>query len=173
LTLRAKLVALVVGLTALVLLGVGAFLWQAFEGWSAEAVDRDLLERAGAIAALVELEEGEARLEVEEHAEALLDPAHPYRVRGPAGPLGGSRAPLPWPELAPGAPGPVAATVADPSGRRWRVLSAPFQVVGREGQARVEVQVAGASSAFGALEGPFRRGLLLALLAAQIGRAHV
>jgi len=94
LTLRAKLVALVVGLTALVLLGVGAFLWQAFEGWSAEAVDRDLLERAGAIAALVELEEGEARLEVEEHAEALLDPAHPYRVCGPAGPLGGSRAPL-------------------------------------------------------------------------------
>lgn len=166
-TLRAKLAALVVGLTALVLLGVGAFLSRSFGGWSAEAVDRDLLARAGAIAALVEVEHGRLVLEDEERAAPLADPAHPFRVAGPRGLLAGAASAIPWPPLDPGRAAPAAETVTDPAGRAWRVVSAPFEIGGGRG-GRVVVQVAGAAEAFGALEAPFRRGLLWALAAALL-----
>ncbi|MBK9517034.1 MAG: HAMP domain-containing protein [Anaeromyxobacter sp.] len=167
-SLRAKLVALVVGLTALVLLGLGAFLSSAFGRWSSEAVDQDLLQRAAAVAGLVEVEdEGDLRLEGDERGDALRDPAHPLRVLGPDGPLGASPAGLPWPDPPAGAE-PALQTVTDASGRAWRVATAPVEVGGKHGQARFTVQVAGAASAFAALEGPFRRGLLLALVVALL-----
>ncbi len=167
-TLRSKIVALVLGLTTLVLGGLAAFLWLSFEGWSAEAVDRELQGRATVIAALVELEDGRhAQLEAEEHAEALQDPAHPYRVVGPSGELGASRSPVAWPRLPAHARASAFETVIDPAGRAWRVVTAPFQVGDDDGP-RVVVQVAGAVAAFGALEGPYQRGLLAALVVALL-----
>ena len=167
-TLRAKIVALVLGLTTLVLVGLWAFLSLSFEGWSAEAVDRELQGRATVIAALVELEDGRnALLEADEHAEALQDPAHPFRVVGPAGVLGASRSPVPWPRLPAHTRVPTLETVTDATGRAWRVLTAPFQVGDDDGP-RINVQVAGAVAAFGALEGPYQRGLLAALAVALL-----
>lgn len=162
-TLRAKLVALVLGVTALVLAGLGAVLSRSFSGWSAEAVDRDLLERAARVAGLVEVEdEHGGRLELEEDAAALRDPGHPWRV-GAGGVVLGAAGDLPWPALQ---AGPLR-TVVDGSGRAWRVASAAFEV-GERGGASVVVQVAGPTAPFVALEAPFRRGLLLSLLGALV-----
>ena len=163
-TLRLKIVALVVGLTALVLLGLGSYLTGAFGGWSQEAADHELLERAARLARLVDVEEeGELKVE-DEGGEALRDPAHPYRLTGPGGEAWGTSTTIPWPE----AGGEPLRTVSDAGGRAWRVASGAFEVGGRHGRATVAVQVAGAVAPFAALVGPFRRGLLVALAVALL-----
>lgn len=167
-TLRAKLVALVLGVIALVLTGLGAVLSRSFSGWSAEAVDRDLLERAAHVAGLVEVEDEDehgGRLELGEDAAALHDPAHPWRV-GSEGAVLAAVGDLPWPPLQAGAE-PVVGTVVDGAGRAWRVASAAFEVA-EHGGSPVVVQVAGPTAPFAALEAPFRRGLLFSLLGALV-----
>jgi signal transduction histidine kinase len=164
-TLRTKIVALVLGLTVAVLAGLGAFLAGSWSGWSREAVERDLGKRAEAIAALVEAEEdGELELEGE-HSPLLADPAHPYRILGPGG-FALSSGDLAWPP-----PGERKDLVRDREGRGWRVVSRMLGVGDddrrhREKPLRIAVQVAGLEAPFGALEERFRRGLVLALLAA-------
>lgn len=161
-TLRAKIVALVAGVTAAVLLGLGLFLAGSWSGWSREAVERDLSDRAEALAAAVEVKDG-GELELEDE-DLGSDPAHPFRVLGPDG-LAASRGDLPWPE-----PAVRVAVVTDRHGRPWRVLTLVADAAGdrhHRGRAlRVVVQVAASDAPFGPLEARFRRGLLLALLAA-------
>jgi signal transduction histidine kinase len=172
-SLRAKIVALVLGLTLALLAGLWVTLSRSFGGWSAEAVERDLLDRAAAIARAVELEDGALELEDEHEVPALRDPAHPWRVVGPGGAVLGGGGEVAWPEvdLAAGAPRVVDAPGG--GGRTWRVASASFGVEehrrrGRRGGARVVVQVAGEAAPHGALEERFRRGLLVALGAALV-----
>jgi hypothetical protein len=137
-----------------------------FSGWSAEAVDRDLLERAAHVAGLVEFEdERGGRLELERDAAALQDPAHPWRV-GFEGAVLAATGDLPWPTLQAGAE-PVVVTVVDGGGRAWRVTSAAFEA-GERGGSPVVVQVAGPTAPFAAVEAPFRRGLLFSLLGALV-----
>lgn len=168
-TLRAKLVALVVGLTALLLLGVGAALSGSFAGWSAEAVDHELSERPARLAAQVELEEedGGLKLEHEGRLGALRDPAHPARLLVGGLELAASPAPFAWPDAGRATGQPRLETVTDDAGRPWRVATAAFPA-GRRGAATLTVQVAVAATTFLALEGPFRRGLLWALAAALV-----
>ena len=163
-TLRLKIVALVVGLTALVLLGLGAWLTSAFGGWSQEAADHELLERAARVARLVEVEDGGELTLEDEEGEALRDPAHPFRLTGPGGQAWGPRTTIPWPA----ASGEPLRTVSDAGGRAWRVASGAFEVGGHRRRATVAVQVAGAVAPFAALEAPFRRGLLVALAGALL-----
>jgi signal transduction histidine kinase len=164
-TLRTKIVALVLGLTVSILVGLGLFLAGSWAAWSREAVERDLSERAEALAALVEVKEhGGFELE-DEGAPLLEDPAHPYRILLPGG-LEYSSGDLAWPS-----PGERHAIVRDRLGHGWRVVSRVLQAGHeerhhrREG-VRITVQVAGLEAPFGTLEERFRQGLLLALLAA-------
>jgi two-component system OmpR family sensor kinase len=162
-TLRAKIVALVVGLTVAILAGLGLFLSASWSGWSREAVERDLAEHADALLARVEVKHDEVELEGEKADELLGDPAHPYRILGPRGEVF-TAGDVPWPEPADGI-----TQVQDVRGRSWRVLT---RTVEREEKhhrgpsARLVVQVAAIDAPFGALEERFRRGLLLALLGA-------
>jgi signal transduction histidine kinase len=160
-TLRGKIVALVVGLTVTVLAGLGLFLAASWSGWSQAAVERDLAERAEALVRRVEAKHG--RLHLEDEAEDLLgDPAHPFRIQGPRGEVLG-RGELPWP-----APEDGVQVVRDHRGRPWRVLTRTLDraVEHHHDPLRLVVQVAAADAPFGALEERFRRGLLLAILGA-------
>lgn len=177
-TLRAKIVALVIGLTLAILAGVGAFLAGSFSGWSREAVHRDLEEFAGTIAAHVEAKR-DGRLELEaEDSPLFRDPSRPFRLQGPDG-FEASYGDFGWPP----AHEVGDAIVRGPDGRPWRVVSR-FLTSGEDGEreerghdhgdrprrekphVRLVVQVAGHEAPFGALEGIFRRGLLLAIAAA-------
>lgn len=166
-SLRTKIVVLVLGLTVTVLAGLGAFLAGSWSGWSRDAMERDLAERAEAVAALVEVKK-DGRLEVEAEGSPLLDdPAHPFRLLGPEG-FALSSGSLDWPP-----PGEAQAVVADREGRSWRVVSRSLPAGederrGRGDPVRLTVQVAGAEAPFGALEAVFRRGLLWALAAALV-----
>ena len=167
-TLRAKIVALVLGLTVAILGGLGAFLAGSFTGWSRESVERDLSERAAAIAALVEVKDhGELELEGE-GTRLFTDAAHPFRLLGPGG-FAASSGELDWPPAE-----ERRDVVYDRQGHAWRVVSRllPAGEGGerKHGRRQVEiaVQVAGLDAPFGALEERFRRGLVLALLAALL-----
>jgi two-component system OmpR family sensor kinase len=163
-TLRGKIVALVVGLTVAVLAGLGLFLSASWSGWSREAVERDLDEHVDALVARVEVKKGEVELEGEDVDELLGDPAHPYRIQGPGGATF-TLGELPWPAGDPEG----FALIQDGRGRAWRVLSRVVhrpEEHGRGPPARLLVQVAAADAPFGALEARFRRGLLLALAGA-------
>lgn len=167
-SLRARIVALVLGLTVATLAGLGIYLSRSWSGWSHAAVERDLWRRAGAIAAEVELEK-HGGLELDDDEPALLeDAAHPWRLVGPDG-LDLSRGALDWPPLQEGV-----TTIRDPEGRAWRVVTRTSLPPGKDKRrdrgepVRLGVQVAGLEAPFGALEERFRHGLLLALAAALL-----
>jgi signal transduction histidine kinase len=170
-TLRAKLVALVVGVTASVLLGVGLFLSGSWSGWSRDALERELAVRAEDLAGRVEVKKHGGGLELEDEEEVFAaDPSRPFRVLGPVGVVA-ARGELPWPP-----PDDGVSLVQDGRGRVWRVMSRSFEAGGhRHAPVQVSVQVAGLDASSGALESRFRRGLLLALavalLAGGIGAA--
>jgi signal transduction histidine kinase len=172
-----KIVALVVGLTLVLLGGLGLFLGGSWSRWSRDTLDAGLEERAAAIAARVEVKRG-GRLEMEgEAAGALRDPSHPFRVVGPGGQLTGGGA-LPWPDAVPG----EAVTVQGAAGGAWRIVTRSLPAGEREedrgerddhrgerpGRADLVVQVAGQEAPFSALGERFRRGLLLALVGALL-----
>jgi signal transduction histidine kinase len=166
-SLRTKLAALAVLLTAVMLVGLSVYLAGSVTGWSDDAALRELAAHAADLAALVEIDdEGEAELEHLE-APALSDPSHPYRIIGPQGVLA-QRGELSWPS-----PELATATVTDARGLGWQVVSRRVRLgserdhEGREhhgrGEASVVVQVAGRRNPSGAFEERFRRGLLWAL----------
>jgi two-component system OmpR family sensor kinase len=173
-TLRGKIVALVVGLTLAILAGLWLLLSRSWGTWSLEAVDRELLDRAAAIARRVEVEHGDLELEHEDEEPALNDPDHPYRIVGPRGAVLAARGSLAWPAPGAGGGAPWTGSVDDAGGRSWRVVSAAFVASderrrGRGGEALAfEVQVAGEAAPHRALEERFRRGLLLAFAAALV-----
>ena len=97
-TLRTKIVALVVGLTLTLLGGVCLLLSRSWGAWSSDAVDRDLLARSEALQTIVEVKK-DGRLELEdEHAPAVSDPNHPFRIRGPVE-LASASAQFDWPSF--------------------------------------------------------------------------
>lgn len=162
-TLRGKIAVLVAGLTAAILAALGIFLAGSWSGWSRDALERDLVDRAGAIAGLLEVKKrGGIELEHED-SPVLRDPTHPWRLVGPEGwTLSGGD--LPWP-----APAEGQEVVRDRDGRAWLVVTRLLppgedERHGRGQTVRVAVQVAGLHAPHGALEDRFRRGLLVALV---------
>ncbi|MFO0581967.1 MAG: HAMP domain-containing sensor histidine kinase [Anaeromyxobacter sp.] len=170
-TLRAKLVLLVVSLVAAALLALGGFLDRSFHRWSGEATDRELVERAARLAARLEYEDGEALQledEDEDHGTPNHDPAHPYRVTAPGGEVLTSRPGFPWPAADAGGE-PRLEVVTDGAGRPWKVATGRFPLREKHGRGGTAVvQLAGTTSPFAALEGPFRRGLLVAVAVALL-----
>ncbi|HET7753864.1 MAG TPA: ATP-binding protein [Anaeromyxobacteraceae bacterium] len=195
-TLRGKIVALVLGLTLAILAGLWITLSRSWGGWSVEAVDRELVGRAAAIAHNVEYERGALEVENDEDDGAVMrDPAHPYRIVGPGGAVLAATAELAWPAADLAAPEARFVELEDAAGRHWRVVTRAFPIEdehardgkhggrdrkrgrdagdelgtdrdGPQGPARITVQVAGEAAPFGALEERFRRGLLVALAVA-------
>ena len=169
-SLRSKIVALVIGLNVAILGGLWVLLAGSWAGWSSEATDRELHDRAEALAAIIEVEDGDGiELEEKHAAKGLRDPAHPFRIVGPGGGPLFAEGELAWPEADPGASVPRTSTVED-AGRSWRVLTMPLTVREKHGRGRLRlaVQVAGEVAANRALEERFRSGLLLALAAALL-----
>lgn len=168
-TLRSKIVLLVLGLTGSILGGLWLFLAGSLTGWSADALEHDLEERAEAVAGTVELKRG-GRIEIEEEDLPIAnDPSRPYRVLGPDGFAWASNR-FPWPPASP-RPLPGVSTFTDPEGRIWHVVTRASRVSGKHrerGAVEVLVQVAGEEAPFLALGQRFRRGLLGALLAALL-----
>jgi signal transduction histidine kinase len=170
-SLRTKIVALVLGLTVAILAGLWLLLSRSWGRWSIEAVDRDLVARTATIAGLVELDYGALELEEEHPVPALHDPAHPYRILSRAGVAFTFGEGPGWPEVELDALGPRIATHRDAGGREWRVATQALDVEPHHGpgpSTRIAVQVAGDPAPFGALEQRFRHGLLLALAAALL-----
>ena len=171
-SLRAKIVILVLGLTTAILAGLGLFLAGSWGGWSEATVERDLAERAAAIAALVELKkDGRVKLEAEE-SPVLRDPGHPFRLLAPGGAVLGS-GDLAWPPGDRGRGDQWTDSLRDAGGRTWRVVSrvlspAEDERRDRREPASIVVQVAGPEAPFQALELRFQHGLLAALLAALL-----
>jgi HAMP domain-containing protein len=165
-TLRAKIVALVVGLTLTLLGGLAAFLGGSWSRWSLDTLDAELADRAAGIAARVEVKR-DGGIEMEGEEGAPRDTSHPVRVIGPGGQIAGHGT-LPWP-----APEPGAVTVQGASGGPWRVVTRRLSTGdgeegGRQGQREVVVQVAGQEAPFAALGERFREGLLAALVGALL-----
>lgn len=162
-SLRVRLVLLVVALTLPLLFGLGLYLGSGLDRWAEEVLDAQLAERVARIAARIEVERsGEIELEHEdEWGEA------PFVVETASGKLlarGGARVPSLAREL--GTEDRHADTRRAPDGRRWRVLSARVRPSheGRRSRApAVVVTVAAPSQPFAALSSRFRAGLLTAL----------
>ncbi|HET9594690.1 MAG TPA: ATP-binding protein [Anaeromyxobacteraceae bacterium] len=167
-TLRGKVVALVVGLTATILAGLGVYLASSWSGWSREAVERDLSRRISSIASLVEVKK-DGRLELEDEGSPLLDdPAHPFRILGPSFSASNGELGRAWPD-----PEERVVAVMDGRGRTWTVMTRFVAPRGKHADrfgdsVRLAIQVAGMEAPFGPLEERFRRGLLAALAAALV-----
>ena len=171
-SLQSKIVALVLGLTAAILAGLGLFLAGSWSRWAARVVEHELEGRATTIATLVEIDKsGEIELEGEEEP-LLADTARPFRLEGREGVIVGTA--FDWPALEPARDRRQwVETFRDGAGRRWRVLSraiVPAKDKRRGGSATPDLvlRVAAAEEPFEALEHLFRRGLLAALLAALL-----
>jgi signal transduction histidine kinase len=172
-SLRSKIVALVLGLTLALLAGLWVALSRSWTGWSAATVDRELLDRAAAIARLVELEHGVLELEDEDEAPELRDPGHPWRIIGQGGVILGGEGDVVWPPVDPASSAPWTGNTAGANGRTLRVVATPANVEahgdgGQRGDIPVTVQVAGEAAPYRALEERFRKGLLIALAAALV-----
>jgi two-component system, OmpR family, sensor histidine kinase TctE len=169
-SLRAKIVLLVLGLTGVILAGLWAFLSSSFIGWSVDTLSHDLSERAEAVAALIEVKRG-GRLEVEvEESPLASDAARPFRVLGPAGVAWASRR-FPWPPEATTPTSTGTSSLTDAEGRPWQILTRSFELSGDHHDmdpVHVFIQVAGEETPFRALGARFRQGLLWALLAALL-----
>lgn len=171
-TLRTKIVALVVGLAMTLLGGVWLLLSRSWGAWSSDAVDRDLLARSEALQTMVEVKK-DGRLELEdEHAPAVSDPSHPFRISGLAE-LASASAQFEWPRFEAVTSDPHMSTVVGRDGGRWRVVSRTLALThdkrrGGQEPIRVIVQVAGPAEPYAAVEERFRRGLLLAISGALL-----
>lgn len=167
-SLRARLIVLVLGLTLALLAGLGLYLAGSLSAWSREVLDQELQHRADVLAGATTWEHGE--LEVEDEAAARGTQAWPYRIET----LDGRvllASPFDWPPLP--APGQTATggltTQPLPSGTELRVLTRTFEPEHGRGEPLV-LRVAAPLATFTRVAERFRLGLVVALaLAALLG----
>ncbi|MBZ4421273.1 HAMP domain-containing sensor histidine kinase [Myxococcus sp. RHSTA-1-4] len=165
-SLRARLIVLVLGLTALLLGGLGLYLSRALTTWSQEVLDAELAHRADVLSSEVEWHHGE--ISVEDEVEALAQ-GWPWRIETLDGRvLASSRFTMPG--LAGlGGTGAPFQTIEAPGGAMLRVLSRTFEPHHGRGE-RLVLRVAAPLSTFARVAERFRVGLLVALaLAAVLG----
>lgn len=157
-SLRARLVLLVLGLTTVLLGGLGFALAGSLSRWTEEVVDAELQRRAQALQRELHVEHGELELEEEDH----LPSGSPLRLERPGGAVLLERGA--WPTALPGGLG--ATTLALASGEPVRVLSVSF--VPRGADAPLVLRVAAPLGTVSGVADRFRAGLLLALLLAAV-----
>lgn len=159
-SLRLKLVLLVLGLTTTLLAGLALFLGGSLRSWTAEAADQELTRRAEVLTHELEYDDG--RLELDDDDD-LGTRGLPFRVESEAGEvLLGSDAT--WPALA-GVPMGFTTTTSN-AGEPLRVLSLAFTP--KHGRAPLVLRVAAPLSVLSGLGDRFRSGLLFALLLAAV-----
>lgn len=170
-SLRLKLVVLVLGLVSVLLGGLGLYLGESLDVWSAEILNRELERRSSAMASQLEIDK-DGRLELDEDDEHGEGAAGPYRVKDATGDVLAARGSgIPQTEGRLGIE-----TLAGSDGRLWRVLSRTIDPE-HAGRLRAEqrplvLTVAAPAGRFSELSSRFRFGLLLALaLGAGLGAA--
>ena len=162
-SLRLKLMLLVVGLTLALLGGLALGIAGSLRSWTVEVVDAELTRRAEVLSHEVKYEDGELELDEDDD---LGVRGLPYRIETEAGrALLGSE--LGWPGDAPSALGFI--TTRSKAGEPLRVLSVAFTP--RHGRERLVLRVAAPLNALGDLADRFRTGLLVALLLAAVSSA--
>lgn len=164
-TLRARLVLLVVGLLALVLGGLGAFVVRGLDAWTLQVVDGELERRAQVLAASVHLEHGELEREGDGDGPLEASRGWPWRVETAGGEVLLSEGPA-WTGGA--AHGPT--TVEVPTLGRLRVVTLEFtpRAEDDEVSAPLRLRVAAPLAAYEGLSERVRVGVFFALLAAVV-----
>lgn len=159
-SLRLKLIALVGGLTTLLLGALGVYLTRSVSEWGVEVVDRDLEDRAGTLSRALHWEHGEWELEDEETGAAL---SWPYRIETAEGRTLTS-AGLDWSQLS--ADVPDLSTHFLPRKGPVRVLTREFET----GHGRVVISVAAPLGTLARVTQRLETGLVVAIvLAALLG----
>lgn len=160
-SLRLKLVLLVLVLTTTLLGGLALFLAGSLRGWTAEAADQELTRRAEVLTHELEFDDG--RLELDDDDDDLGTRGLPFRVETQTGEvLLGS--PTAWPAV-PGSPLGFSTTTTR-AGEPLRVLSVAFTP--KHGREPLVLRVAAPMSVLSGLAERFRTGLLFALLLAAV-----
>lgn len=156
-SLRLKLVLLVLGLTLALLGGLGVAIASSLRGWTAEVVDAELRRRADALIDALKVEHG--RLELDDDDDDLGARGTPFRVETRDGRLLlGSGAD--WPAV------PGFTTATGRTGEQLRVLSVEFTPP--DGDEALVLRVAAPLTAFAGLADRFRTGLVVALILALV-----
>ncbi len=159
-SLRLKLVLLVLGLTISLLGGLGLALAASLRSWTMEVVDAELTRRAEVLSREVKYEHGALELDDDDD---LSTRGLPFRVEAEDGTaLVGSQ--VSWPAGSLGGLG--FSSAQSPTGEPLRVLSIAFTP--RHGRDRLVLRVAAPLTAVAGLAERFRGGLLLALLLAAL-----
>lgn len=159
-SLRLKLVLLVLGLTTTLLGGLGLALAGSLRSWTTEVVDGELTRRAEVLVHEVKFEHGTLELDDDDD---LGTRGLPFRVESEAGAvLLGSDVTWPAESLS----GLGFTTTRSRAGQPLRVLSRAFTP--HHGNERLVLRVAAPLTAFSGLADRFRAGLLLALLLAAV-----
>lgn len=155
-SLRWRLVLLVLGLLVLLLAGIGGYVGSELDAWTGDVLDRELEHRIAEITGDLELEHGELEIEHAGDGFYSIEAADGEHLAGSGGALA-----LPA-QLAVGA-----TTINDARGQRWRVLT---RFVQPEGSQRLpqrlralHVTVAEPIRVLSQTATRFRRGFLLAL----------
>jgi signal transduction histidine kinase len=165
-SLRVRLVLLVLTLTTLLLGGLGLYVGGSLRTWTVESVDAELTRRAEVLVHEVHFEDGQ--LEVDEDDD-LGERSWPFRLETATGEVLRSDG-AEWATR--GLPAQGFATISGRAGKPLRVLSVSFQPDRGESEARLVLRVAAPLSAFSGLAERFRTGLAVALaLAALLGGA--
>lgn len=153
-SLRARLILLVLGLAVTLVGGLGLYLGGSLRMWSREALDSELEQQALALTRSAKWEHGELELEAHELDGRAL--RWPYRIETPRGELLTQAGAFDWPPLSPESEAAVQTV------RSSRVYSMFFRPEHGHGL-RWVVRVAAPLGSFTAIEQRFRAGLIVAL----------
>jgi two-component system OmpR family sensor kinase len=156
-SLRLKLVLLVVGLTTGLLGALGLVMGGALRAWTEAAADADLTRRADALTHEARFDDGKLELDDDDELGARGLPFRIETTRGDV--LLGSAG---WPQTV--LPALGFATIESRTGEQVRILSVTFSP--RQGTERLVLRVAAPLAALSGLADRFRAGLLWALLLA-------
>ncbi|MDQ3262713.1 MAG: HAMP domain-containing histidine kinase [Myxococcota bacterium] len=161
-SLRAKLIVLVLALTTALLGGLWLYLSSALAGWSGEVLDEELGRRAEAITREVKWEHGELELDEDDLGE--VGRGWPYRLETLSGEVLHSTR-FPWPEMRDANDGLETYRVG---GKSVRIATRSFRPEhGRRGEVLV-LRVAAPELAFAPVAERFRGGMLVALALAAV-----
>jgi len=162
-SLRTRVALLVAGLSLVLSLSLGGYLWHAVRHASTDALDRELATSADVLARLVHLDD-DGDIELEDHGTGDLE--IPYRLETPEGRVI-AQAGLRWPALHE-VPRGESTTVWMARGRPYRVLTRALALQRHGRSARVVLRVAVSAAPTMALRRQVGRAVLTATVASAL-----